>query len=92
MSAQTIVRKVIIANPQGLHMRPISRFVETVGRFQSSVLVRKDEEEKAVNGRSPIGLLGLAAEQGTELLLEIQGPDAEDALAALLNVLEMLEE
>lgn len=91
MNAQTIVRKVTITNPQGLHMRPISRFVETVGRFRSSVLVRKDEEQ-AVNGRSPIGLLGLAAEQGTELLLEIQGPDAEDALAALLDVLEMLEE
>lgn len=75
-----------IANPQGLHMRPITAFVEVANRFQSDVFLARMGENK-INGKSPLGLLGLAAEQGTELTLEVNGPDAEEALHALLEVL-----
>jgi phosphotransferase system HPr (HPr) family protein len=86
MNGTSIRHTLIIENPQGLHMRPITAFVETAVRFQSSVQVSK-AGDTAVNGKSPINLLGLAAEQGTQLILEITGPDAEAALQALVEVL-----
>ena len=75
-----------VANPQGLHMRPITAFVEAANKFQSDVFLSKEGIAK-INGKSPLGLLGLAAEQGTELTLEVNGPDAAEALPALLDVL-----
>ncbi len=78
-------RTVTITNAQGLHMRPITAFVELAGKFQSAVAVLKGNER--FNGKSPISLLGLGAEQGTELVLEVTGPDADAALDALANLL-----
>ena len=67
-------------------MRPITEFVEVANRFNSEVALFKNGEAK-INGKSPLGLLGLAAEQGTELILEVNGTDAPEALQALLDVL-----
>jgi len=83
-------RKVLVTNPQGLHMRPSAAFVETAGRFQSSVTVTLDG--KAVNGKSLWDLLLLAAVPGSELTLEADGPDAADALEALAAVLAAVPE
>ncbi len=80
-------RTFTVTNPQGLHMRPMSEFVQAAGKFQSSVTITK-EGQVPVDGKSMFGLLGLAAEQGTVLYLEVTGPDAEQALQALLEVLE----
>ena len=66
MNGEPLRRSVIIANPQGLHMRPITAFVELAGTFQSNVTVLKGGER--FNGKSPLSLLGLGAEKGTELL------------------------
>ena len=86
MTGDTLRQVVVITNPQGLHMRPIVEFVEVAGRFQSEVALRKAGEPPA-NGKSAFALLGLGAEQGTELTLEVTGPDAEKAMAALVEVL-----
>lgn len=86
MTAEPVRRKVTITNPQGLHLRPIQMFVEVAGKFQSNVYVMKEGGER-INGKSPLGLLGLGAEQGTELILEVSGPDQDAALEALADLI-----
>lgn len=76
-----IKRKVKIHNPQGLHARPASAFVKLASKFESEVTVRKDDE--AVNGKSIMGLMTLAAIQGTVIEIEASGPDAEKAVDEL---------
>ena len=87
MNGEPLRRTFTITNPQGFHMRPITTFVEVACKYQSDVFLCKDGAPK-VSGKSPLGLLGLAAEQGTILILEASGPDAEDALNALEDVLK----
>ncbi len=70
-----------IVNVLGLHARPAAEFVKTSSRFTSHVSVRKDDLE--VNGKSIMGMMMLAAECGSELLIRIEGDDAEAAMAAL---------
>jgi phosphotransferase system HPr (HPr) family protein len=86
MNGEPLRRTFTVQNPQGLHMRPITAFVEVANKFKSDVFLAKEGDSK-INGKSPLGLLGLAAEQGTQLTLEVNGPDAAEALAALLDVL-----
>jgi phosphotransferase system HPr (HPr) family protein len=81
-----VQRKVHIRNPHGLHLRPITAFVELAKRYQSTVMVRKDDQ--CVDGKSPWDLLSLVALPGTELLLLVSGPDATEALQALGDLLE----
>jgi phosphotransferase system HPr (HPr) family protein len=88
MTGEPLLRTVTITNSQGLHMRPITAFVELAVRFQSNVQVIKDGER--FNGKSPLSLLGLGAEKGTQLTLEILGPDQTEALEALVAFLEGL--
>jgi phosphocarrier protein HPr len=81
-----ILRRTIqIANPQGLHMRPSAAFVQMAERFKSNVTIT--HEGRSVNGKSLWDLLLLAAMPGSELTLEVDGPDANQALDALANLL-----
>ena len=84
-TADTIVsRDLPIRNKKGLHARASARFVEVVGRFDAAVLVERDGEE--VSGNDLLGLLMLAASQGTTISVSATGPEAEavvDALDAL---------
>jgi phosphotransferase system HPr (HPr) family protein len=89
MKGTTLQCRIVITTPEGLHLRPLSAFAETAGRFQSRVTVTKDRVE--VDGKSPLALMGLAAEQGAVLLLEVSGPDAPAALNALLELLASLD-
>ncbi len=94
MNGEPLQSMVTIRNPQGLHIRPMKAFVELAMRFQSTVHVSRKGGER-VDGKSPLGLLGLGAEQGTELILEVCGDDqqqAHDALLALLNTLAAEDE
>ncbi len=74
-------KEVEIINKLGLHARPCSKFVKLAGTFRCEVWVLKDEEN--VNGKSIMGLMMLAAGQGSKLLITCEGTDAEAALAAL---------
>src|SRR5215472_13159681 len=87
MNGASLVQKVVISNPQGFHMRPMAAFAQMAARFQSSVKVSR--EGQSVNGKSILDLMLLAAAQGTELTLEVAGPDARSALDALVNLLKM---
>jgi len=78
-------RKVVLANPNGLHMRPSAAFAELAGRFQCEVLVHY--EDKTVNGKSVFDLMLLIALPGSELTIETCGPDAREALEELASLL-----
>jgi phosphocarrier protein len=81
-----IKKRIKIQNSQGLHARPASMFVRIANQFESDVTVRKDGEEK-VNGKSIMGLLTLAASQGSVLEVEVSGADALEAMKALEDFL-----
>jgi phosphotransferase system HPr (HPr) family protein len=86
MNGEPLRQKVVITNPHGLHMRPCAAFVEAAGRFRSNVTLSLDG--RSVNGKSLWDLLLLAAMPGSELLLEVEGPDAVEALEALAVLIQ----
>ena len=77
-----IERDAKIVNPLGMHARPAAEFVKLASRFKSAVEVRKDD--LAVNGKSIMGVMMLAAECGSSLFIKTDGPDAAEAMEALL--------
>jgi len=80
----TLERTVEIVNRLGLHARPAAEFVKLAGRFKAEVLVEKDGLE--VNGKSIMGVLMLAAEQGSRLRIQASGSDAKEAVEALSDL------
>ncbi|MFA6562813.1 MAG: HPr family phosphocarrier protein [Verrucomicrobiia bacterium] len=81
-----LTREVEVINKQGIHARPAAMFVKTAAKYESEVGIEKEGE--IVNGKSIIGLLMLAAGQGTKLTLTAEGRDAEKALAELSKLFE----
>jgi phosphocarrier protein HPr len=81
-----ITRTVTIKNRAGLHTRPAATLVKTAARFQAEFTILKDEFE--INGKSIIGVMTLAAEQGSALELRFNGPDELDAAAAVVELFE----
>lgn len=80
-----IEQKVLIINKLGLHARAAARFVSLASRFASQIELKK--QGHAVNGKSIMGVMMLAASQGTELELMIHGEDEVQALDALINLI-----
>lgn len=80
-----VERTARIVNPLGLHARPAAEFVKTASRFRCDIAVRKDGE--FVNGKSILGVMTIAAEFGSDLVLRADGDDAEAAIAALLELI-----
>lgn len=85
MSDGRIERKVEILNPLGFHARPAAEFVRLAGSFQCDLWLEKDGVE--VNAKSIMGVLMLAAEMGSQLMIRGNGDDAEEALAALAELI-----
>jgi len=80
----TLRRTVTVVHRQGLHARPAALFVEAAKRFSSRITVRKGR--KNVDGKSIMGLLTLAANQGARIALVADGPDAHEAIERLSRV------
>ncbi|HOJ27126.1 MAG TPA: HPr family phosphocarrier protein [Candidatus Saccharicenans sp.] len=78
-------KKVTIKNKLGLHARAAVKFVNLANRFASSVRLVKDSSE--VDGKSILGILTLAAGQGTQLKLVVSGRDEEQAMKALTELI-----
>ncbi|MFI4962921.1 MAG: HPr family phosphocarrier protein [Legionellales bacterium] len=81
-----IITKITIINQLGLHARASAKFVSTAAKFQSTIDVTKDSQ--TVNGKSIMGVMMLAANKGSVLTLEIEGPDEApmtETLVALIN-------
>jgi phosphocarrier protein HPr len=85
MPHKTVQKDIIIQNEQGLHARPAALFVQIANKFDCDISVIKDGEE--VNGKSIMGILMLAAEQGAKISLKAIGSDAEEAVIELERVL-----
>lgn len=80
-----IERELAIENRLGLHARAAAKLVQTASRFKSAVKIRKNGEE--VDGKSILGILLLAASQGSRIIVRISGEDEADAIAALEDLL-----
>lgn len=78
--------EVQIHNKQGLHARPVMKFVDTANRFRSSISVRRGE--RMVDGKSPMEMMLLEAVQGTRLTLIAKGQDASQLIDALVQLVE----
>ena len=81
-----IQRVVTVKNAAGLHTRPAATLVKTAARFQSEFFIEKDGIE--INAKSIIGVMTLAAEQGSTMVLKFDGVDEEAACAAILDLFE----
>lgn len=86
MSENTVSRIVTVVNPQGLHARPAYLLAEMAAKFDARIEFIKEGER--IDGKSILSILTLSAEQGTQLLIEAKGRDAEAALKALVELIE----
>lgn len=81
MQSETIT----IINKLGLHARAAAKLVNTASRFRSDVRLRRDNKD--ANAKSIMGVMMLAAGKGTEMTLEVEGPDEEEALQAMKQLI-----
>jgi len=84
-SPNKISKELAIRNRLGLHARPSALFVKTANRFRSEIWVEKDGVR--VNGKSIMGLMILAAGEGSKLLVSCEGADAELALLEIETIM-----
>jgi len=78
--------QLLIRNQLGLHARACALFVKTASRFKAEVMVSRDGLE--VNGKSIMGVMMLAAEEGSTIVVKAQGADEADALVALQELVD----
>ena len=78
---------VTLQNQNGLHARPAHLWVQTANAFASRLAVRRRDGEE-VDGKSIMGIMMLAAEQGTALDLESEGPDCREQIRALVELVD----
>lgn len=81
-----LVRKFTIYNKLGLHARPAALFVQTANKFQCDIEVRKGREK--VNGKSIMGIMTLAAGEGTTIYVRTQGSDSQKAMNEIAKLIE----
>lgn len=79
-----IEQEVTIRNRAGLHTRPAAALVKLAAKYQSEFFIIKDGFE--INGKSIIGVMTLAAEQGSKLALRFDGPDEQEASEAIIHL------
>ena len=84
MTEERIERVVEVVNLLGFHARPAAEFVRMAGGFGCDIWLEKDGLE--VNAKSIMGVLMLAAERGSQLVIRAQGEDAEDAVSVLVDL------
>jgi phosphocarrier protein HPr len=78
-------RSVQIVNRNGLHARPAAEIVKAASKFNADITITRDDLE--VNGKSIMGVMMLAAEFGSTVMLRATGPDAEKAIDALSKLI-----
>jgi phosphocarrier protein HPr len=83
---QKIEKEITIINRLGLHARPAAMFVRIASRYRSEIWVEKEGEQ--INGKSIMGLMMLAAGQGSKLLIRCDGPDADKAMEEIEDLIQ----
>lgn len=81
-----ITRTTHVVNKLGLHARPSAQLVSVTSKFQSEVFITR--QDLRINAKSIMGVMMLAAEKGSELLIETDGPDEEAAIEAVIQLIE----
>ena len=81
-----IEKEITICNRLGLHARAAAKFVRTANNFKSQITLGKDT--RRIDGKSILGILMLAAAQGTDLTLRIEGPDEREACESLVTLVQ----
>ena len=81
-----VFKKMIITNKSGLHARPASLFVELANKFKSEIFIKK--ENITVNAKSIMGVMTLGVGKNTELIIQANGLDEEEALDRLVKIIE----
>jgi phosphocarrier protein len=74
-----------VTNTSGLHAKPAALFVQTAGKFTSSIWITKDNVR--VNAKSIMGLMSLGLSQGTEVLISAEGEDEHSAIKELVDLI-----
>jgi len=77
---------VLIENEIGLHARPAALFVQRANSYQSKITVENDG--KVVNAKSILSVLSLGAEQGAKIKIVAEGPDEEEAICGLVELIK----
>jgi len=78
--------EMTIKNEFGLHARPAAALVSLANKYESQIFLRKDDTK--VNGKSILGVLVLAAENGSTVEVEAEGEDAEEAVREIIKLAE----
>jgi phosphocarrier protein HPr len=86
MSSPPLTKSLEIQNRLGLHARAAAQLVQVAAQFDADITVTKDGQ--AVDGKSILGLMMLAAGQGSYIDVSVSGPQAADALAAIERLVE----
>ncbi len=84
--AGAVEKKFTVINKLGLHARPAALFVQTANRFPCEVTVKKGRQK--VNGKSIMGIMTLAVQQGTAITIRTEGPEAQIAMDELARLIE----
>ena len=79
------VKEVLVQNKAGLHARPATFFIQKANEYKSTIWVEK--EERRVNAKSLLGILSLGITKGTTINLIADGPDEEEAVSALVELI-----
>ena len=84
---EPLAQEFTVQNRMGIHTRPAAQIVRLANRYpEVDITVSKDEE--SVNGKSIMGLMMLAAGQGSKLMIRCEGPDADKALLELEELIQ----
>lgn len=81
-----IEKEITICNRLGLHARAAAKFVRAANNFKSKITLGKNA--RRIDGKSILGILMLAASQGTDLTLRVEGPDEREACQSLVSLVE----
>ena len=85
-----VEKQFVVKNETGLHARPASMFVQKAAKFKSNIKLLKDGKE--ANAKSIISVLSLGASKGSHITINCTGADEKEALEALIELLDNLEE
>ncbi|MEE9500032.1 MAG: HPr family phosphocarrier protein [Candidatus Omnitrophota bacterium] len=87
-----VKKKLVIKNKSGLHARPAAIFVQIANKYDCEIAIKKGKQK--VNGKSIMGIMMLAAEKGSKVIIIAEGDDAREAIRELENLLlsETVEE
>jgi phosphocarrier protein HPr len=74
---------VLVENKLGLHARAAAKLVQLTSRFRSEIFLSREGYQQSIDSKSILGVLMLAAGRGSRLAISIDGPDEEEACAAI---------